>query len=264
MMRGRILVVDHKTPTPDEDSGSASAFALLQILARAGFELTFAPITLADAGHYSLALNRLGIRTVSAPEWTSIVDVLEAFAPASDVLLLYRAPVASRVFDVARRVAPAAKILFHPVDLHFLRLQREAALSDNAADASAALAMRAIELDLITRADASIVVSQYEFDLLRELAPTAVVYRIPILREVPQRSLRRALHWSVRRCCYRFGVPGRWLTRLDPDFHRRRDFLFIGGFEHSPNVDAVRWFVDEVWPLLRSMGCRGRFIIAGS
>src|SRR5579885_3510616 len=147
-MRGRILVVDHKTPTPDEDSGSASAFALLQILARAGFELTFVPITLADAAHYTLALNRLGIRTVSAPECTSIADVLEAFAPNSDVLLLYRAPIARQVFDIARRVAPAAKILFHPVDLHFLRMQREAALRDNGADASAALAMRATELDL--------------------------------------------------------------------------------------------------------------------
>jgi glycosyltransferase involved in cell wall biosynthesis len=28
--------------------------------------------------------------------------------------------------------------------------------------------------------------------------------------------------------------------------------LFIGGFRHMPNVDAIEWFVAEVWPLVRA------------
>jgi O-antigen biosynthesis protein len=42
-MHGRILVIDQKVPEPDQDSGSASTFSYLQILARAGYEVIFAP-----------------------------------------------------------------------------------------------------------------------------------------------------------------------------------------------------------------------------
>lgn len=240
-MRGRILVVDHKTPAPDEDSGSASTSSYLQILSRAGFDVTFAPFNLINAGRYTQALNDLGVKTLSAPKWTSIKAVIKAFAPRSDLLLLYRAPVAMHVFNLARRVAPAAKILFHAVDLHFLRMQREAGLSGIRAQTDAASAMRAIELDLILRADGSIVVSNYEHHLLCKLVPTAVVHQIPILRETPPQ------------------LPG-----PAPSLQGRSDFLFIGGYEHLPNVDAVRWFVSEVWPILQSRRFPRRFIIAGS
>ena len=33
-----------------------------------------------------------------------------------------------------------------------------------------------------------------------------------------------------------------------PPFESRRDFLFIGGFEHTPNVDAMLWFCAEIMP----------------
>jgi hypothetical protein len=105
-MRGRILVVDHRTPTPDQDSGSASTFAYLRILSRSGYAVTFAPATLKDAGRYTRALRALGIETLAAPAWASLEAVIEHFGPRSDILLLYRAPTASRLFDLARRAAP--------------------------------------------------------------------------------------------------------------------------------------------------------------
>jgi glycosyltransferase involved in cell wall biosynthesis len=263
-MRGRILVIDHKTPTPDQDSGSASAFSYLQILSRAGFDVTFAPMNLKRAGRYTKALKALGIKTLSSPEWPSINAVLDEFAPRSDILLLYRVGVAKHLFDRARQVAPAAKILFHAVDLHFLRKQRHAALTGSQARAHAASLERTIELDLIAKADASIVVSDYEFHLLRELVPAAALHQIPILRETPRRPFGPALHWSARRLGHRLGPFGRWLNRRDPSLRRRRDFVFIGGFNHLPNADAVEWFVHEVWPLLQARGFQHRFIIAGS
>jgi glycosyltransferase involved in cell wall biosynthesis len=263
-MRGRILVVDHRTPAPDQDSGSACAFSYLQILSRAGFDVTFAPFNLTHDGRYTRALNDLGIETLSVPEWTSIAAVIETFAPRSDIVLLYRAPTATQVFDLVRRAAPAAKILFHAVDLHFLRMQREADLSGSQAHADAASAMRAIELDLIMRADASIVVSNYELHLLRELAPAAVVHHISILREAPPRLPGLALHWFCRRLYQRLGAWGRRRNRRDARLQRRGDFLFIGGYEHLPNVDAVHWFVREVWPIIQSRGFPHRFLIVGS
>jgi O-antigen biosynthesis protein len=264
-MRGRILVVDHATPTPDQDSGSASTFAYLRILARSGFRVTFVPANLSNAGRYTEALKELGIDTPTAPEWTSLNAVVETFGPRSDALLLYRAPTAIRVFDLARRVAPAAKIVFHPVDLHFLRMQREAELTKDRAAADSAEAMRAIELGLVAQADAAIVVSAHERILLRELVPGAVVHQIPILRETPQPprrpGWRRLFHKFAKR---QLGAPAAQFSGGKQGFAARRDFLFIGGYSHTPNIDAVLWFVREVWPRIRAKGFPDRFIIVGS
>ncbi|WP_457848641.1 hypothetical protein, partial [Staphylococcus aureus] len=60
-------------------------------------------------------------------------------------------------------------ILFHPMDLHFLRQQREAALRGGATDD--AEAMRRRELALIGQVDAVITHSTHECRLLAEAVP---------------------------------------------------------------------------------------------
>jgi glycosyltransferase involved in cell wall biosynthesis len=35
-------------------------------------------------------------------------------------------------------------------------------------------------------------------------------------------------------------------------FAQRRDLVFVGGFRHPPNADAVRWFIDDVFPQVRA------------
>ena len=40
--------------------------------------------------------------------------------------------------------------------------------------------------------------------------------------------------------------------------------MFIGGFAHAPNVDAVKWFHDEVWPQVRTKDPNMRVYIIGS
>ncbi|HZP09578.1 glycosyltransferase [Methyloceanibacter sp.] len=249
---------------PDKDSGSRSAFSYLQILSRAGFQVTFVPADLRPGGAYGRALRRLGVKIVSAPQWTTLPHVIESLAPCADLLLLFRAPVAAQVFGLIRTIAPSASILFNTVDLHFLRMEREAELDGNEASKDEALEVRRLELDLINRSDAAIVVSSYERDLLRELAPQASVHRIPILREMPRGSLLERLRW---RACSLFRAADELdpsVKRRDLDFRRRSALLFIGGFDHTPNVDAVKWFVGEVWPLLQSRGFPHRLIIAGS
>jgi glycosyltransferase involved in cell wall biosynthesis len=44
-------------------------------------------------------------------------------------------------------------------------------------------------------------------------------------------------------------------------FDKRKDMLFVGGFGHAPNADAVLWFVNEIMPRLSK---DTRLIVAGS
>ena len=38
---------------------------------------------------------------------------------------------------------------------------------------------------------------------------------------------------------------------------------FIGGFKHLPNLDALRWFVSEVWPLVLDVLPECHFSVVG-
>ena len=236
--QGTILVVDARTPMPDRDSGSMDTYQYLRILKSFGYEVLFVPQNLVQIERYTAMLQTLGVQTLYAPYWLSMQQIFEAWGPRFSHVLMYRAPVANEVYDLARSYAPQAKLIFDTVDLHFLRMEREAELEGSAAKRRAAQDMRTIELDLVQKADATIVLSRFELDLLRELTPTANLFEIPIVREVPKRSNR--------------------------SFEERQDILFVGGFEHQPNVDAVQWFVTEVMPKLQQQGFEGKLIVVGS
>jgi glycosyltransferase involved in cell wall biosynthesis len=236
----RVLVVDHAVPTPDRDAGSACTYSYLQVLAGAGFDVTFlAPLAQPD-DPYAQALTGLGVTVPRIDGHDAFREAVALLAPSSDVALLHRAPVAIEVIDLIHDVSPSTKVVFLPVDLHYLRMAREEAVAGS--DATASSRMRSIELGLVDAADATIVVSTYEQQLLLREVPGARVHTVPILQETPSRSATNP---------------------HEPAFGRRRDLVFLGGYVHLPNVDAVHWFVEEVLGLVREAGVDNRFVIAG-
>jgi glycosyltransferase involved in cell wall biosynthesis len=60
------------------------------------------------------------------------------------------------------------------------------------------------------------------------------------------------------------GLPIEIPTDNSITWDSRRDIVFVGGFNHPPNADAVGYFVREVWPILREQGYGDRFVIVGS
>lgn len=87
--------------------------------------------------------------------------------------------------------------------------------------------MKKQELALIRTADMSYYPSCVERDVLREI----------------DGSLR------VKAVCLNMFESFR--ENIDFDFTKRKGLMFVGGFAHHPNKDAVMWFVEEIWPLIR-------------
>ena len=54
-----------------------------------------------------------------------------------------------------------------------------------------------------------------------------------------------------------------FLDSLNLDFEKREGLLFVGGFAHPPNADAVLWFAKEVFPLIRAR-LKVNFYVVGS
>jgi len=142
-----------------------------------------------------------------------------------DLVILSRADAAAAVIPHARRYCPNARIIYDTVDLHFLRETRLAELTGDRFVHRVAEWRRRQELALIEAADAALVVSRAELDLLREKAPRARLHLVSNIHEV-------------------FGSKS--------PFETRRDILFIGAFAHPPNSDAVRWLATEILPLARA------------
>ncbi|MEW6003074.1 MAG: glycosyltransferase, partial [Nitrospirota bacterium] len=58
-----------------------------------------------------------------------------------------------------------------------------------------------------------------------------------------------------------------WIQRINnplKDFKEKRDLIFIGGFVHMPNEDAVFWFAREIFPLIKSQLPEIKFVVMGS
>ncbi len=113
--------------------------------------------------------------------------------------------------------------MFDTVDLHFLREGREARLKHDPDLDVAVAARKEQELRLARSADMTLVVSPIEKAILADESKNEIDVRIvPTIFPPAETSAT--------------------------GFTERRDVVFIGSFDHSPNVDAVLYFAREIFP----------------
>ena len=219
----QILIVDTRTPRPDHDSGSLRLVNLMRLLIEEGAHVVFLP----QDGHriepYATQLQHLGVEVWHAPFAAAAPVWLREHGPRFDTVMVSRHYVIREFIPLLRTYAPQARLIFDTVDLHYLRERRGAEVGGDAASVRAAERTRALELEAIASADTTLVVSEIERDLLRIDAPDA---RVELLSNL-----------------HRIAGAGQ-------AFAQRRDLVFVGGFGHPPNVDAVRWFAQQVFPAI--------------
>ncbi len=241
LARRRALVIDACTPMPDQDSGSVTALGLMHGLQALGFKVCFAPQSnMAFIPGYTEALQRDGIEAIyncDGHAYPYLNDYIHSVGDIFHLVVIFRVGVASACLDQVRRFMPSAKVLFFTSDLHFLREARKAELSGRKADTIKAEITRRDELLVAVKSDCCIVHSAVEQALLaRELPSTPV----------------ELYGWSI-------DVVGR-----GEPFNRRRDFVFLGGYQHPPNVDAVLHFVEDIFPLIKTRIPDAKFYVLGS
>jgi glycosyltransferase involved in cell wall biosynthesis len=50
----------------------------------------------------------------------------------------------------------------------------------------------------------------------------------------------------------------------DIPFANRHGVMFLGGYRHKPNIDAVHYFLDSIWPLVEARLDGAKFFVVGS
>jgi len=231
-----ILVIDHHLPMPDRDSGSLRMFQILKLLRQLEHRVIFIPDNLADIPPYTGELQKRGIEVIYHSYIGKVRDYLIAHGSELDVVVLSRCQFARKHIADVRRYAPQSRIIFDTVDLHFLREAGEARVTGDSEVHRKAQETQQMEYELIDQSDETWVVSSAEQRLLQEKWPDKSIQLVSNIVDVPGSK-----------------TP----------FPLRRDWLFIGSFQHPPNIDAVLFFVEKIYPLVVDRLGDAKFYIIG-
>jgi O-antigen biosynthesis protein len=236
----RVLILEHCTPTPNQDAGSVTTHNLMLLLREMGFQVTFIPEdNFLYMPEYTSALQRIGVEVLYCPYLTSVEQHLKEYGSRYDLAFLFRPLVVERNIDIIRQYCPKAKTLYYSHDLHFLRMSREAELYKDTTKQLLAEQMRLRELEVLKSVDASILVSEQEIASVQDHLPDfkGKLHTLPLILNIP-------------------GTKN--------SFSERGDIIFVGGYQHTPNIDAVKYFVTEIMPFVRKFLPKVKFFAVGS
>ncbi|HEX7312851.1 MAG TPA: glycosyltransferase [Pyrinomonadaceae bacterium] len=214
----QVAVIDDRIPTPDRDAGSARMLGILRAL-NEWCHPVFITTSKQVWPEYEKMLWREGVETASALDLRRLMKERGFRAT-----IVSRPEVAEGVLKTIRRADPRAKVIFDTVDLHFVRLAREAELSGDRALAREAERYRKVETRLARASDLVWFASSTDMEALAREAPGLPSAVVP--------TIHRA---------HDAGLP----------FASREHLLFVGNFRHRPNEDGVRFFIREVLPKVR-------------
>lgn len=236
----RVLVIDATAPTPNQDAGSVTTVKIIEVFQSLGYKVTYVPFSnWLYQPDYINPLLRRGVECLYAPYYVDIDSVLEEMGHLFDVIHVFRFQILQDALPTIRRHCPGVRLIFNNMDLHYLRLERQAEIEGSAQLRAEAEALKAVELRTMGEADVICVPSSLEQTLLKGepklKRPVAVM---PFMIDLPRRQPG-------------FGSP-------------RRDILFLGGYRHRPNVDAAEWLAQDIWPRIADLLPDARLILAGA
>ena len=225
MKKKTLLFVDHYVPMYDKDAGSRCMFYYLKLFVKMGYNIKFIGDNFFKHEPYTTTLQQMGIEVLYGnyyfSNWKSwIVSNGKYF----DYAFLSRPHISVKYIDLVRANSKA-KIIYFGHDLHYLRERREYELNGNEQCLKDSREWKRKELSLMRKADISYYLSNVELEEIAKVDPNIRVRRVPIniYDEFP---------------------------KLEYKAEQRQDILFVGGFGHPPNTDAVTWLGETIMPAI--------------
>jgi glycosyltransferase involved in cell wall biosynthesis len=235
-----ILILDASVPQMDRGGATFRMYQLIKIFKDLGHSITFIPTDLRPIEPYCSRFAEQGIRILCRQHIDLIKKILPEGLATSycnffirsfikhhgkefDTIILSRRRTLRTFIGDVRTWCPDSRIIYDTEHIAFLRLQRFADLENSEKDRSRAADIKKKDLRLMKQVHSVWVVSEEEQALLQSLDPELHVDLVSTIHEV-------------------FGSP--------KGFDERAGLMFIGSYAHKPNVDAMLWFVKEVFPTI--------------
>lgn len=222
-----ILVIDHYVPQFDKDAGSKTTWQYLKMFVKQGYNVKFMGDNFYQDEPYCTALQQEGIEVLYGPWYAQnykqwIIDNQDNI----DFVYLNRPHITEKYIDFIKEETNI-KCIYYGHDLHFLRLKREYELNGDEKVLAESEEWRKKEFNIMSKAAINYYPSYVEIDEIHKIDNSISVKAITAY------------------------VYEEFLENINTDFAKKEGLLFVGGFGHPPNVDAVVWFVENVYPLIR-------------
>lgn len=217
-----LLVVGYVWPELSSAAGR-HMMSLLNLFSENEWRVYFA--SAAAKTPLSIELSEYGIKSSSIELNSSSFDTLvRELNPL--VALFDRFMTEEQYGWRVKSACPNCLCVLDTEDLHSLRFMRELELNQ-VKESIKGWEMLHRELASIYRSDLSLIISDYERDLLVELyeVPEDLLIHVPFLVNNERKG----------------GL----------EYSKREHFMAIGNFRHKPNWDAVLYLKAEIWPLIR-------------
>ena len=223
----RLLIIGFVWPEPNSSAAGGRMMQLISLFKKQDFVITFA--SPAQDSEFMVSLADFGVKKVEIALNDSSFDLfVKELQP--DVVLFDRFMIEEQFgWRVAEHCPDAVRIL-DTEDLHCLRLARQNAFKANRKFEVSDLLQEEVakrEIASILRSDVSLMVSEYEMEVLQSVfkIDQSLLFYLPLMVDSVDRN-----------------------TLL---FEQRQRFVFIGNFLHEPNCNAVQYLKETIWPLIR-------------
>lgn len=243
-----VLIIDSVIPEYDKDSGSRRLLELIKLMRQNGVGV----FLMADKKEYKYptdyirAFEELGV-IVYQPSLDSQGRLItktifiDSIAPKLQFAWLHRPDVFEKYHAKIRKANHNCQLIFDMVDFHYLRFFREWEQSGNPKLKEEAESHLQVELQNCKNADHIIVISETDkASLKRHFAEDTKMKVIGNIHEFIEKD------------------------RSFQPFSERKNLLFVGGFKHLPNVDAVKFLHNDIMPLVWQRHPEISVVIVGS
>jgi glycosyltransferase involved in cell wall biosynthesis len=240
MMAGKskpkLLFISPHLPRFDKTSGDLRMYRLLEILSR-DHEIVF--LAQGETGdgqkedaRYLDALANLKIAT-HVKDYSLVKILLTQSFKAAIIEFYY---IADHYIPRIKILQPKCHVIVDTVDIHYRRAYTKYLVTKNPEDLSVAEKTKREELRTYKKADVIVTVTDEDGEVLKNDCPGLNIKTIP------------NIHDPV----------------MSPHENDNRNLLFVGGFSHDPNVDAMLYFCEQIFPSIREAVPDCKLTIIGS
>lgn len=238
--RKTIVVIDHYVPHFDKDAGSRTTYHYLKLFTEMGLNVKFIGDNYYKHEPYTTEIEKLGVEVLYQPyNYKTIDQWFKQNGKEIDYVYMNRPHISVKYIDIIKKYTNS-KIIYYGHDLHFLREYREYKLTGNESLKKSAEEWKKTEFDLYDKSDVIYYPSDVEVQEIKKHYPNINAKAIPAYIFDEQELSNQKV------------------------FDDTADILFVGGFGHKPNIDAVLWFVSYVFPLILDKKPSMKFYIVGS
>ncbi len=234
-----ILVIDHYVPMFDKDAGSRTIWQYINLFVEKGYNVKFMGDNFYPHEPYTTALQQIGVEVLYGPWYANNYrQWIKDNKDNIDFAFLNRPHITEKYIDFLKEETDI-KCIYYGCDLHCMRIRREYELCHDKKLLAEAEEWKKREFAIMRKTDVNYYPSCVEIEEIHKIDAS-----------IPAKTFDIYVYEKFR-------------ENIPLDFTKREGIMFVGGFGHPPNEDAVLWFADKIFPLIRKK-CDIPFYVVGA